>query len=615
MTSPSPSAPPAATGIRGVAPWRFLGIEAALALAAGLLSALLAVLAWRVSPADLGLRWATGGADQILHYSIFTSASQVFPFLPNDELGFPASQNLFFAPLFDPWSAVLVSALALVLPDGVWALNVYNLLAFVGTAFTAFLFFRGLRLHRSTSFVVAVVFAVLPYHFVQLALGHPFLANYWAVPLLGLLVLVVAGGRADPFGEWIEAGAGRRMRLARRLVPILALCWATAFTQSYYFVFAALVVGAVWFVRVIVAAATRSWRSMLWPTVTVGVLLASIGAQLAILSLDLGERYAKYFAGRTPQESEFYGGKIMDLLLPARSSGFAPLASLAQDYADTTGILQTSESASTAVVVSIAYVVIVVVVLARLLAPRLRTRGGEEATPALLSDERVGAMSGAFVVALLFFTTAGLGALLAYYASPEIRAWSRFSIVLSLFALGVAAIALESLVRKRVVRIVVLALVAAVALVDQLGGVSAALPLGPAPDTALREFSAEVDDTLPEDCGIVQLPLKDFPETGAIGAMGDYDESLPYIYSSRDDLRWSYGAVVGTRGADEWNDATTPAVFGDEVQESGACAVLVDLSAYTEDVGGWQPLVDEVSDADAPALDSEDGRYELFLVG
>ncbi|WKK71828.1 hypothetical protein Q0F99_01205 [Rathayibacter oskolensis] len=526
MTTDASTTTGPARGIRGVAPWRLLGVEAAMALAAGVLSAVLAVLAWRISPADLGLRWATGGGDQILHYSIFTSASQVFPFLPNDELGFPASQNLFFAPLFDPWSAVLVSALAVVLPDGVWALNVYNLLAFVGTGFTAYLFFRGLRLHRATSFVVGVVFAVLPYHFDQLALGHPFLANYWAVPLIGLLVLVVAGGRADPFGAWIAAGSSRRMRLVRRLLPILALCWATAFTQSYYFVFAALVVGAVWFVRLVVAAVTRSWRPMLWPTITVGVLLASIGAQLAVLSLDLGERYAKYFAGRTPQESEFYGGKIMDLLLPARWSGFAPLSSLSQDYAASTGILQTSESASTAVVVSVAYVVIVVVVLARLLAPRLRGRGTEDA-PGLLSDERVGALSSAFVVALLFFTTAGLGALLAYYGSPEIRAWSRFSIVLALFALGVAAIALEALVRRPLLRGGVLVLIAAVAVVDQLGGVSAALPLGPAPDTALRQFAAEVDDTLPEDCGIVQLPLKDFPETGAIGAMGDYDESLP----------------------------------------------------------------------------------------
>lgn len=613
MQTTTPAPPAERPAARSRSSWRLVGTEVALALLAGLVSAALAVLAWRISPSDLGLRWATGGADQILHYSIFTSAAQVFPFLPNEELGFPAAQNLFFAPLFDPWSAVLVSGLALVLPDGVWALNVYNLLAFVGTGATAYLFFRGLRLHRATSVVVAVVFAVLPYHFVQLALGHPFLANYWAVPLLGLLVLVVAGGRADPFAEWIDSAGSRRLRLARRLVPLLLLCWATAFTQSYYFVFAALVVGAVWFVRLVVAAATRTWRSMLWPTVTVGVLLASIGAQLAVLSLDLDERFAKYFAGRTPQESEFYGGKIMDLLLPARSSGFAPLSSLSNDYAGTTGILQTSESASTALVVSVAYVVIVVVVLARLLAPRRNPDTAEDA-PGLLADERVGALSTAFVVALLFFTTAGLGALLAYYASPEIRAWSRFSIVLALLALGVAAMAFEAVVRRTAVRAVVLGLVAVVAVVDQLGGVDAALPIDAVPDTALREFAAEVDDALPVDCGIVQLPLKDFPETGAIGAMGDYDESLPYIYSSRDDLRWSYGAVVGTRSAEGWNDATTPAAFRDEVDESGACAVLVDTAAYTEDVGAWRSLVDAVAEADDPALDSSDGRYELFLL-
>jgi len=186
--------------------------------------------------------------------------------------------------------------------------------------------------------------------------------------------------------------------------------------------------------------------------------------------------------------------------------------------------------------------------------------------------------------------------------------------VLALLALGVAAMAFEALVRRTAVRAVVLALVAVVAVVDQLGGVDAALPIDAVPDTALREFAADVDDALPADCGIVQLPLKDFPETGAIGAMGDYDESLPYIYSSRDDLRWSYGAVVGTLGAEGWNDATTPAAFRNEVDDSGACAVLVDTAAYTEDVGGWRAFVDAVADADEPALDSTDGRYELFLL-
>ena len=52
-----------------------------------------------------------------------------------------------------------------------------------------------------------------------------------------------------------------------------------------------------------------SWRVLVRPTATVGLLFVFIGTQLAVLSIDFGDRYAKYFAARLPTESELYGGR------------------------------------------------------------------------------------------------------------------------------------------------------------------------------------------------------------------------------------------------------------------------------------------------------------------
>lgn len=127
-----------------------------LRFAAGvaLFSSVLGLLALRISPRDLGERWTFGGPDQVLYYTIFSSAREVFPFLPNDRLGFPATQNLFFVPLFDLWSAGFVAIIGPFTPDGIWLFNVYNVAGFAAVGATAYVFFRALRLRRATSLVL-----------------------------------------------------------------------------------------------------------------------------------------------------------------------------------------------------------------------------------------------------------------------------------------------------------------------------------------------------------------------------------------------------------------------------------------------------------------------------
>lgn len=581
------------------------------------IATVLGVLALRITPTDLAQRWTAGGNDQILHYTIFGSAQDVFPYFPNAQLGFPASQNLLFSPLFDPWSALFVALIGPFVPNGVWVLNLYYVAGFAGIGATAYLFFRALRVRPAIATVFGVIGAVLPYHFVRIDYGHPFLANYWSVPLIGILVLVVAGPATDPVARLVSGVSSPRRRRIVTAALLVALTAGVAWTVSYYYVFGAIVLGATWAVSVVVVLlGRRPLRSLAWPTFTLGSLGALIVVQIGVLSLDFDERYTQYFSGRTPQESEYYGGKLQQLLLPSTTSGVPFLRDLATDYQAQTQILVSGENPATGVVAAAAIVLVLAVILLRMFAgSSLRRREGQPAVLRFLDDPRVGALSVAFVFALLFFIVGGLGTMLAYYVSPEIRVWSRLAIVIDFLALGVAAILIDMLAKRMRALVPVLALVSVVAAVDQLAGVNSTIPLVPTEDAVLRQFTAAMDEQLPVGCGVAQLPFKGFPETGPIGGMGDYDEGLPYVYSTDDDLRFSYGAVRGTRAGDEWNAATTPEGFATEFRDAGACAILVDTAAYPDDPQVWTALVGSVTDASSPELASEDPeqRYLLFV--
>jgi len=603
-------------GVRDFAPWRVVAREAIWATAAGLLSVALAVVALGIDLTRLRERWQTNYADdQLQHYMVATAVTDSPVLGPNSRLGFPNMQNLFFAPNYDPASLLVLQFESLFTSDGVLILNLYYLFGFFATAFAGFLFFRALRVRRITSSVFALIFALAPYHFIRVGFGHAFVADYWAVALVGILILMVASERSNPFEGWIQAASTRSMRLWRRLLPIGVITLLVSLSLSYYFVFGALIMGIFLIVRLLTALVEREGLpSLRWPAATVGALAFFVIAQLAILSLDLGDRYTRFFSMRSPAESEDHAGKITSLLLPWTGSGFTPLASISKEYAEQSIVSIYAEPPGTPIIAMIGMILVVLYVLARLLRP-----AAGAATTALgrfARDDRISAMSAAFIWALLFYVVGGLGVIFALVVSSEVRAWTRLSIILILLALGFLAVLVDLLAPRLVVLLPILGLIVVIATVDQLAGVRGIVNLDPTEDVSARAFVADAENLLDTDCGVVQLPLKEYPTSGIVGDMSDYAEALPYVLATDNSLRWSYGAVRGTHSGDYWATITTAAEFETAVEESAACAVYVDTFAYTAEPDAWRPFVDAVADSDDPAIVSTDAdhRYLLFEV-
>jgi hypothetical protein len=607
------------SAIKRFANWHSVGRELLWAIATGLVSLFVSCAVLGINFLTISMRWQTNEADDHTQHYMIAKTITDSPFLgPNSRMGFPTTENLFFAPNWDPASAIVLRFEALFTSNGILILNIYNVIGFFSIGFAAYFFFRALRVRRWIAIVFALVLSFAPYEYQRISFGHAFVANYWAVPLLGILILSVAGPRTDPFERWINASATVRMRRTRRLLPLVFLTLMVSLSLSYYFVFAVIILVGILAARLIGAMIERLRpRLLLWPIVTVGMLILFIAIQLGTLSLNFNDRYAKYFGQRSPIESEVQAGKITTLLLPWTGSGFHFLANLTKKYIDTSPVSIYAEPPGTPIVAAIAMVLTVVFILVRL----LRTGNSTEPLTALgrfMRDPRATVLSFAFLWGLLFFTVSGLGVIFALVVSPEIRSWARMSIVLITVSLGFLAILVDTAFPRLRAALPVVGVIAIIAIVDQLAGVPTAVSIQATTDSSLRHFVATAENKLADNCGVVQLPLKGFPATGPIGAMSDYNQALPYILSTKDTLRWSYGAVLGTKDALFWSGITSKTQFAAAVRKSGACAIEVDKFGYDtkQAAAQWKSWVDSVANSKHPLIVSSDSdhRYLLFKV-
>jgi phosphoglycerol transferase len=97
-----------------------------------------------------------------------------------------------------------------------------------------------------------------------------------------------------------------------------------------------------------------------------------------------------------------------------------------------------------------------------------------------------------------------------------------------------------------------------------------------------RVFASDLESQLPKNAAIFQLPVMGFPEAGQIGALLDYEQFRPYIWSKT--LRFSYGTHRG-RARERWQAACArkPAQeMARELVGMGFAAILVHRDGFAD---------------------------------
>jgi phosphoglycerol transferase len=434
-----------------------------------------------------------------------------------------------------------------VVRDPIVALNLFFLLTFPFAALTACLVLLRLGVGALAAVVASVLFALLPYHFLR-GEDHLFLAAYWAAPFGCFLVLSVLGDAplVTPFRS-------------RRTLALLAACVVIGSAAVYYAAFTLVLLAAA---AVLAALARRTTRPLVTAAILGAAIVAALVVNFAPAIVDRAREGSNPAVERFAFETEVFSLRPLQLVLPVRDHRIGTLADLRRRYEEQVGVTEAS-FAALGVVGSVGLVVL----LGTLLLSAVRT-GPPRGDPLL----RYAAVSA--LVALFFAMSGGLAPVVSFLISPQLHAWNRLSVFIAFFALLAVALLLDRLRGGAAWGIAAAVLI--IGFLDQTTG--AMTPPYAATKAEWRSdeaWAAQVDDALPADAAVLQLPYVAFPSSPPVGHMVDYDHVRPYLHDH--DVRWSYGAMRG-RPEDLGRDVDTPA----EARAAGYAGVEVDRFGYAD---------------------------------
>ena len=525
-------------------------------------------------------------------------------YLTNPSLGAPFGQQLYDFPQGgDNLNILVLWVIGLFTKDAALTMNLFYLLTYPIVALSALLVLRRFGMSRTAAFVCAVLFTMLPYHFLR-GEGNVFLSAYWAVPLGAYLTLVTLDG-----GVLFARREGRRRVtrwLSRTTLGTLGICLVVGSTGLYYGAYAVLLVLVAAVVAGVVKRSRRVFLSGLAAALVVaGVLVANLSPS-AVYSWSHGKNTVA--VARQPIESEAYGLKMASLLLPVDGHRIGVFARASRTYSHASVIPENGVEAGQAVgtIGDVGFLALLLVVLASCVsASRWRP-------PALLRHA-----SFAMIVAFLFGTVSGFSVLFAYVVTPDLHVPGRICVFIAFFSLLAVGVLIDAGARRflPVARRGRWLIAVAVALV--LIGVADQTTNAFVPDwSGVKQewrtdasFGHAVERALPRGSKVFELPYQAFPGYPPPGRILVYDGGKPYLHTTG--IEWSFGSLVG-RPANWSADLSTASSQGlvPTVAAAGFNAIYVDRYGYADGGRSLERILRR--DLGAPVAFSNDGRYALY---
>jgi hypothetical protein len=499
-------------------------------------------------------------------------------------------------------------------------IHIFSIVKASPIAISAFILARVLGINRILSFGLGLVYSLNTYNLVR-AEGHFFLALTWSLPL-GLAAIYIAFKQvktAEP--------------ISQNKVLAITLLGGFSFLSGYYYSFFLIIFGfmSLFFLAIHVnhnssnetihERAKNLIGKLLLPIYILSIFVVGLLLQtLPILFRQGSISSLTGLADRSPVEAIIYAGTPESLLFDFYSFGLRVL-----NRPDLVAYLQSRISWEGSQVGALSGLILISVLILALSLGLLK----------LLNihfqpfKERLQLDISATFVILLLSTT-----LLFYFVSPlnysvsrilpQIRAWGRLSVVISLLTLMLLGLLLSRLNKSDLVAwpIVMVFVLIPFSEVKQFGmNRPPSIALSNAADSQTKDFQLVLSglrEIYPKGCSLVNLPLYPFPEFDRPDDKNiDYGQlQLPIIDEGF--FRWSYAGIKATENFGTWQPLIsefppfTRAQIEDQVSYAeflGACGVLIDRTFLTdgenralEVISGRQPSC--ISELSGPTTDT-----------
>jgi phosphoglycerol transferase len=496
------------------------------------------------------------------------------------QLGAPSGLQLHdFPPQFDSVHLLAIKWMSVFIHDWALIFNLYFLLGFPLIAVSALAVFRHFGVSRGAAIAGSILYAFLPSRLIK-GQAHLFLDTFFQVPLAILLMLWVCG----------ELPALR----SRRSVAALLLALLVGATGLYYAFFSAclLLVAGSW-----AAIVRRSPRHLLAGVALAAAIGLAVGVQDIPTALYRSRNGVNTeVANRLPGESEVYGLRIAQLLLPTSGHRVPYLRNLEDRYKASAPMPGEFLSTSLGIVASVGFLFLL----------------GTSLLGFARTAESVGStlwrpLASLNLSAVLLGTVGGFGSLFALLVSPQIRTYCRLNVFIAFMALFAVVFLIDRLRRSRPL---LADAVAAAALI--VGILDQTTPVHRDPSTAVRyasdrELVSQIEHEVPAGAMIYELPFGPFPES-----IDDYVLVRPYLHSHS--LRWSYPAMRGREGGTWARDtaALDPADLLSVLRQSGFAGILINRDIYRDRGAAIESRLTAI--VGRPPRVSRDGNLAFFRV-
>jgi len=503
-------------------------------------------------------------------------------YLENPYLGVPGALDFRDWPMgHDNLHFLIVKLLAQFTSDFGLICNLYALLTFPLTTVCSLFVFRRWGASFGPALAGSLLFTFLPYHFFRLQVGHLFVAGYFLVPLMIMVLLWIYQDQI--LSRPIDPQGKTRLRLWKgKLLGGIAICLLVSAGGVYYAFFAS-------FFLLIVGITAGIYRRAVYPCIAAAVLLGAIVlGGIANLSPTILHRYREGLNSealvRCTQGAEIHGMKIVQLLLPMTNHRLEPLAALKDKYNRAPEPLITDNDwSSLGIWASLGFLFLLGYFL-------LRVPSGAE-------PSKLHWLSQLSVCGVLFATIGGFGSLFSLTISDLIRSYTRMSVYLAFFSLFPVVLLMEKIrarftgsFRARLVWCGILAGMIAFGIRDKTNGQSAP------PYEAIysgvtdyqkdyendRAFVQAIETSVPAESWIYQLPYMPFPERPPLHKMWCYDLCRGYLHSTT--LYWSHGSMKGG-GADAWQRELTAKPIAEQVRTvtlAGFAGIYLDRAGFED---------------------------------